>query len=90
MADLVKSELVITCTFTQKEFSIVTRALAGHQLKPHDIPIAVELNKKLLAMRLTQANEFAVQAARALQVAEEEDQQRNSNLTGHSDPRKAK
>lgn len=35
----------VVCDFTQKEFSVMTRALAGHELKSHDLVLARELKE---------------------------------------------
>lgn len=65
-------KFVFQTILTQKEFSVVTRALAGHELKAHDVELAIDLNKRLLKARLVQVQDYARQAARALEVAEEE------------------
>ncbi len=68
----VRAEFLFTTILNQKEFSLVTRALAGHELKEFEIPAARELNKRLLTQRLVQVRIYADQAAHALKVAEEE------------------
>lgn len=65
-------EFVFRITLTQKEFSMVTRSLAGHQLRAEEIPVARELNRRMLEMRLVQLRNYTNQAQRALQVAESE------------------
>lgn len=71
MADL-KTEIQFTTTLTQKEFSVMTRSLAGHELKGRDLVLARELNERLLRLRYAQIEEYTRQAARALVVAREE------------------
>jgi len=68
----VVAEFLFQTTLTQKEFSVVTRALAGHELKAHDLELARDLNKRMLKAHLSQVSDYAKQAARALEVAEEE------------------
>ncbi len=71
MSDVVV-DFIFRTSLTQKEFSVVTRALAGHQLKEQDLVLARDLNERLLKLRLVQVREYAQQAARALEVAEAE------------------
>lgn len=73
MADL-KVEFNFTTTFTAKEFSVVTRALAGHELKLDDKTLAAQLNAQLLKLRVAQLSQYAKQSNRALAVAQEESQ----------------
>lgn len=68
----VRSAFLFTTILNQKEFSVVTRALAGHELKEPDLALARDLNKRLLKQRLDQVREYMSQAERALEVAEEE------------------
>jgi hypothetical protein len=68
----VKVGFVFSTELTQKEFSVVTRALAGHELKADDLVLARGLNLRLLALRKAQVAEYLQQAQRAYTVALEE------------------
>ena len=71
MSDM-KVEILFKVTLNQKEFSVTTRALAGHELKEADLLLARELNERMLKLRVVQVGEYARQSARALEVARSE------------------
>lgn len=71
MADI-KVEFLFQTTLTQQEFSVVTRALAGHTLKDHDLILARQLNMRLLGQRVGQLEAYKKSSTRALEVAQME------------------
>ena len=80
MAD-VQLDIRFRVELTQKEFSVVTRSLAGHELKAHDLVLARDLNKRLLEQRVAMLRDYAKQSARALEVAEEESEANDKRKT---------
>lgn len=65
-------DIQFTLTVSKKEFSVITRALAGHTLTIADLGIARELNVRLLQQRQAELQEYVKQSSRALEVATEE------------------
>ncbi len=76
MAD-VKVEFMFNTVLTQKEFSVMTRALAGHAMKEEDRALATDLNIRLLRLRVNQLREYTSQSTRALENAIEEQETLN-------------
>lgn len=68
----VKVDISFHTTFTQKEFSVLTRSLAGHELTTDDIKLALELNRKLCHLRAAQVRQYSEQATHAFKYATEE------------------
>lgn len=64
MADT-KVDFLFTTTLTQREFSIMTRLLAGHQLKDNEVKTAREMNVRLLRQRVGQMETFTRSARQA-------------------------
>ena len=68
----VKVEIQFNVTLTQREFSVTTRALAGHELTVADEKLAQELNIRMLQMRRDQVRLYAEQSAHALRFVQAE------------------
>jgi hypothetical protein len=67
-----KIEILFQTTLTQKEFSMVTRTLAGHPLREEEKKPAQELNQRLLKLRQSQVRQYLEQATHALKMALQE------------------
>ena len=65
----IKTEIQFTVTLTQKEFSLMTRSLAGHELSGEDSELALDLNVRLLKLREQQIRQYSNQASHALKMA---------------------
>lgn len=79
MAD-VKIEFHFATTFNQKEFSLVCRALAGHDIRPDEELLAAALNTRLLTLRSNQLKAYLRTSEMALVMARQEEQEINSAI----------
>ncbi len=69
----VKVEYQFVTTFNQREFSLVCRALAGHEIRPEEEILAVALNTRLLALRSNQLQCYLRTSEMALSRAIQEE-----------------
>jgi len=70
-----KVDFSFTVTLDQKEFSLVCRCLAGHEIRPDEEPLLLALNVRLLALRKGQIQTYLSSSEKALKRAVEEERE---------------